>query len=470
MGCLISLLATTCGGEVHGDATSWTATSADASSEVDHDASDETTESGDKTTESGDETTESGDETTSGADEVECVEWNRHVGTTATDWGNAVAVDGNAGVYVVGQTQGVFDGWSAAGGWDAFIAKYDLAGNELWTRQIGTAGDDVALGVAADDDVGVYVAGYTAGALDGQSSAGGDDAFVMKLDGAGNELWTRQFGTATLDRALGVAADRGGAVYVTGWTGGDLDGESLAGSTDAFITKYDAVGTRLWTRLLGAPTLDQANAVAVDGSGGVYLVGHTSGVLDGEMSNGGRDAFLAKFDDVGTRLWVRQLGTPGHEDANAVAADGGGVYVVGGTDGEFPGQVSAGLLDAFVTRYDGAGEEAWTHQFGTPEPDEAFGVALDERGRVHVVGRTAGTLDGHDSSAGWDVFVVQYDDEGAKQWSRQFGTSSGTDGQAAAAYGRGRILVAGLTSGELPGATSKGGIDAFVAHLCAGED
>src|SRR5262249_23646618 len=77
-----------------------------------------------------------------------------------------------------------------------------------WTRQFGTAVPDVAQGVAAGD-TGVYVAGYTGGALPGQTSAGSEDAFVRLYDAAGNELWTRQFGTALTDVAQGVAADGG---------------------------------------------------------------------------------------------------------------------------------------------------------------------------------------------------------------------------------------------------------------------
>lgn len=67
-----------------------------------------------------------------------------------------------------------------AGGFDAFVRKYDLTGGEVWTRQFGTKGHDELLGITVDAS-GVYAAGATDGALPGQVSHGGFDAFVVKL-------------------------------------------------------------------------------------------------------------------------------------------------------------------------------------------------------------------------------------------------------------------------------------------------
>src|SRR5262249_45987744 len=76
---------------------------------------------------------------------------------------------------------GIFPGQTSADQADAFVRKYDASGNELWTRQFGTAGIDVAHAVAADA-TGVYVAGVTDGAFTGQTNVGSRDAFVVKLD------------------------------------------------------------------------------------------------------------------------------------------------------------------------------------------------------------------------------------------------------------------------------------------------
>src|SRR5262249_57346493 len=121
-------------------------------------------------------------------------------------------------------------GRAAWGGGEAWARKHARGGTVRWPRQFGSAADDSAFGVAADAS-GLYVAGDTNGTLPGQASAGGDDAFVRKYDAAGNELWTRQFGTSPtrggFDSAAGAAGDASGAC-VAGTTGGTLRGQATA--------------------------------------------------------------------------------------------------------------------------------------------------------------------------------------------------------------------------------------------------
>src|SRR3989441_1115378 len=120
--------------------------------------------------------------------------WADQFGSSAADWANWIAVDAS-GAYVAGVTfGGTLPGQTSAGSDDGFVRKYDASGNVVWTRQFGTSADDQAYAIAVDAS-GAYVAGYAAGALPEQASTGGFDAFVRKYDVNGNEVWTRQFGT-----------------------------------------------------------------------------------------------------------------------------------------------------------------------------------------------------------------------------------------------------------------------------------
>src|SRR5262249_2224271 len=155
-----------------------------------------------------------------------------------------VAVHGS-NVYVAGFLSGTFPGQVNAGGpSDAFLRAYDTDGNELWTRQFGSAALDAANSIAADDTA-VYVGGETDGVLPGQTSAGGRDAFVRKYDLVGNEIWTRQFGSAngfqSTDTASSIAVDASG-VFVAGTAQFALPGQAIGG---AFVRKYDGNGTEL---------------------------------------------------------------------------------------------------------------------------------------------------------------------------------------------------------------------------------
>jgi Beta-propeller repeat len=173
-----------------------------------------------------------------------------------------------------------------------------MAWNEpLWVRQLGTAVFDGALGVATDVAGNVYLTGDTHGSLGG-ANRGPSDAWVAKYDAAGNQLWVRQLGTASYDAASGVATDGDGNVYLTGRTYGSLGGANRGGS-DAWVAKYDAAGHQLWVRQLGTADytddgIDDAFGVATDGEGNLYLTGWTLGSLGG-ANRGGSDAWVAKY-------------------------------------------------------------------------------------------------------------------------------------------------------------------------------
>src|SRR5436190_1126535 len=105
----------------------------------------------------------------------------------------ARSVVANGDVYVAGSVDGTgaLPGQTGSGGQiDAYVRKYDVGGTELWTRQFGTGSDDWAFGIAVDDS-GVYVTGLTSGTWPGQISAGSGDEFLRKYDLDGNERWTR---------------------------------------------------------------------------------------------------------------------------------------------------------------------------------------------------------------------------------------------------------------------------------------
>ena len=220
--------------------------------------------------------------------------WTRQFGPGSA---RSVAVDATDNVYVAGYTYisaGPGQPWRR----DALLRKYDRTGTQLWSREFGSmvaAAIDEAASVAVDLEGNIYVAGITLGALRGQASAGDKDTFVRKYDASGVELWTQQFGSPEADRALGVAVDSRGDVYVAGWTFGALPGQVGAGSNDAFLRKYGTGGDEVWTRQFGSPESDSASGVAVDGEENVYVAGWTGGALPDQVSAGGTTPSFASM-------------------------------------------------------------------------------------------------------------------------------------------------------------------------------
>jgi hypothetical protein len=259
---------------------------------------------------------------------------------------------------VGGWTDALLPNGTPAGHYDAWIAGYDSAGNQAWKRQLGTVYDDFLYAAASDGTGGVYLSGATPGNLGGPNS-GAWDVWLAHYDGAGNQLWKRQFGTSTQDYAYAAAPDGSGGVYIGGYTQGSLGGQG-AGGLDGWLARYDSSGARLWIIQVGTSAGDIISAAASDGQGGVFVSGVTGGSLGGQNAGSG-DVWLAHYDSTGNATWTRQFGTSMDESPNAAApCTTGGVYISGTTQGSLGGPNSGGA-DAWLARYDVGGPPVVTY-------------------------------------------------------------------------------------------------------------
>ena len=151
--------------------------------------------------------------------------------------------------------------------------------------------------------------GETGEGLDGNTHSGKSDIFLIKYNASGTKQWTKQLGTSSIDLGIGVTTDSSGNIYLTGFTKGGLDGNTNSGESDIFLIKYNSSGTKQWTKQLGTTSDDWGNSVTTDSSGNIYLTGFTKGGLDGNNSSGESDIFLIKYNSSGTKQWTKQLGT-----------------------------------------------------------------------------------------------------------------------------------------------------------------
>ena len=121
---------------------------------------------------------------------------------------------------------------------------------------------------------------------------------------------------------------------------------------DVFLSKYDSEGSKVWTQLLGSSVDEYGKSVGTAADGSVYIVGNTSGDLDGHTNSGDRDVFLSKYNSDGSKAWTELLGSPGDESAYSVSTHADSVVYVGGSTNDNLGeQINNGGVDAFLSKY-----------------------------------------------------------------------------------------------------------------------
>jgi hypothetical protein len=325
------------------------------------------------------------------------------LGGSGFDTATALAVDSAGSAYVAGFTDS-FDLPAAspeqsfnAGGNNVFVAKLNPSGNGLvYCTYLGGRGDDRAYGVAVDASGSAYVTGTTTStnfpvrnALQ-SILAGGRDAFVARLNPAGNALvFSTYLGGNGLDTGFGIALDGSGNAYIVGDTTSTnfpASGVQRAyyGAQDAFVAKLSADGSRLvYSTYLGGGNTDHGAAIAVDSGGSAYVTGSTWST-DFPVANafqsanaGGQDAFLSRLSaDGNTFLFSTCLGGTGGtvaypETGQAIALDGqGNAYVTGVTSSpDFPSlhafqSALRGFTDAFVSKVTASGVLTYSTYLG----------------------------------------------------------------------------------------------------------
>lgn len=391
--------------------------------------------------------------------------WVRQFGSTYEDMAQAVAVSGDS-VYVVGHTANQLGPELAAGGQDIFVAKYDTSGTQLWIHQLGTPATDRATAVATDAAGNVYVVGHTFGGFDYYVNAGGLDFFITKYDAQGNRLWLRQRGTQMDDFATGVAVGENDTLYIAGYTGGSFANGGNPNNYDVMVALYDTDGNPYWLQQYGSPNSDVATGIAVTPTHEVYVVGETTGSVDGTTTPVGTDIFLMKFNILGAQQWARQLDASGNDHGTSVAVGPNGeVYLAGYTFGELDGNLNNGLFDALLARYDSAGNRQWSRLLGSTGADYAHAVTVAADGTINLAGRAGASLNGN-PHAGWDdVFLARYDALGSLLQTRSVGTSSLEVTRGVAVDSAGNAYVTGYTYGGLGSTASAGSYDSFLIRF-----
>ncbi len=398
--------------------------------------------------------------------------------TGTKEWGaagaiapaSAVATDNNGNVYATGNTTGSLDGNVLAGNGDMYLIKYNAIGNREWIRQLGGSGGLLnGAAIATDSSGNIFVTGYTDVGLDGNSLVGLQDAYLAKYDSAGLLQWTLQIGTTgKYTSGKAVAVDGSGYIYLAASAGGSIDGHAMSGTDGTYLAKFDTNGIRQWSLIKSQSSCGVGpNAMSVDSSGNILISGMTNCNLDGQTLQGSSDLFVMKYDASQNWQWTRLTGVWTAKN-DVVAAAPNAIYLIGYTTGNvtIDGVTSSGNNDSLLVKFDGSGNRVWTRLTGTAGTGAyTYKGAVDASGNIYMTGETWGAQAGNAATGDADHLLIKYDASGNLVWIRQDGAVGGEAyGYGVAIDPDGNAFIAGeaMLVG-LDGNTLIGNDDGFIA-------
>ncbi|TKJ36543.1 hypothetical protein CEE37_15075 [candidate division LCP-89 bacterium B3_LCP] len=339
----------------------------------------------------------------------------RHDGGRAND----IAIDDDDNIYVTGSCYG-----------DFCTIKYDSDGAEQWVAMYNFPGSrtDEGYAITLDEDGYVYIMGWHSWM----------DYVVIKYNAQGEEQWVAVYsGMGAIARDIAVDTD--GNVYVTGSCLIDSTGLQC----DYLTVKFDAEGQFQWAVSYNGSAIlsDYATGIVLDESGNVYITGRAF------MYDSLYDYTTIKYSPDGQEQWVSRYNGPANQDdeANAIAMDGDGFIYVTGTSAEEEGIFFPSYNYATV-KYNQDGDEIWVTRYDGPEGQEdiAASITTDAENSVYVTGKSDVAPSEWDSH--YEIISVKYDCDGQELWVANYagpGNGDGDEANCIAVGSDGNVFVGG---------------------------
>jgi len=369
--------------------------------------------------------------------------------------------------WVVGTSNGTIDGTSPVGKADGFYMEVSTSDLKVkWFYFIGTEEDDYILDstlVYVNGTPILYLVGKSQGDFQNLTNYGlSNDAFItaINLSNPAVPLWTNLEGGVGDQIAYSVSVDLQGNIYMVGETDAGFDGELSFGGKDGFIIKYNSTGGKEWLVIEGSPNDDTfrgSTTSPADEDAGIFVVGAAAGNFAGNTNGGANDIVVAQYSPDSTRLWCKLLGNSSNDFGWGLEMDKTGFHLF------LVGALSFDALTASLNF--STGEPIWMRIVGSPSFGEAnFGIAISES--------TKRICAGGDTKSNSVSTITCYDYSGTFVLNTTLGSSDGLNHVAAMSgdLWNGTLFVGGVSTGVFYGNTPTAFNNAFMLKVTLSED
>ncbi len=240
--------------------------------------------------------------------------WDKTIGTYGSEMATSISETSDGG-YIV---SGIVETYSA-GNWD-WVSKLDSGGSQVWSwyNPSGGSSGEGAFSVQQTTDYGYIVAGMVYDSFK-------EELKVVKLNSDGTLAWSNTYGGTGDDTVNSIRQTDDGGYIAAGHTNSEG-----AGGKDAWVLKLDSSGNQVWAQTYGGTSDDEANSVQQTTDGGYVVAGITS-----SYGAGNKDVWILKLDSSGSQTWANTLGGTSNEEAESIQQTTDGGYIVAGVTSSY---------------------------------------------------------------------------------------------------------------------------------------
>jgi hypothetical protein len=329
------------------------------------------------------------------------------------------------------------------GGRDYWIVKCDTLGNKLWDKSFGGRGNDFLTSLADAGDGGYFLCGYSGSYADGDkthATRGGYDYWIIKIDASGNKLWDKAYGGTGNDMALKAIATGDGGLIIGGTSHSGVTGdktEPSRGGADAWIVRLNSAGNMVWQKSLGGSSSEAFSDVKLLDDGTVLVGISSASVVSGDKTKprkGGADFWLVSLDAAGNIITDFVLGGTGHDYVSSILpGDDGGVLISGYSRSNASGDKTDNNHDPFgdfwIVKLDSVFQKVWDKTYGSDTLDVLTESITTSANGYYLGGYSYSDRGGEKSKNSFglsDFWILRIDGDGTLVWDKSVG-GSGTE-------------------------------------------
>lgn len=377
--------------------------------------------------------------------------WENSFGGSDQDVGTSITTTNDGGYIIAGHSESIDGDVTGNNGYiDYWIVKIDSLGNIEWENNYGGSDADYAQSVVQTDEGEYMVSGFTF-SFDGDVSGnhswpGNKDYWVIKINNTGSLVWQKCFGGGKDEQAMDFIKDKFGNYLIVG-TAQSYDGDitDFHGGPDAWVVKIDSAGNTIWKKSYGGTGTEQGWSIANTNNG--YIIAGSSTTINGDVtvSYGCGDAWIIRIDYDGNIIWQNSYGGSDTDEAFAIVQDNDGNFYIACNSWSDDGLITQHIGDSdwWILKIDSTGNLLWQETVGGIDGDEAWTICLADDGGC-IAGGYYGVVDNF-ILIDENYWLVKFDESGNICWTDTLGGSNYDVANSIQALGGNKYIVAGYS-------------------------